>query len=97
MFFSDDVLCDDKNKDGVDDFCRYWNNGKLIRLEWDTNYDGKVDVWHKFFEDKDVLLFDSNLDGAVDFRETQGKDGKVLVEVDSNFDGTFDRVENTSN
>lgn len=92
LYFSNDVLCEDMNEDGVDDFCQYWDNGKLIRLEWDTNYDGRVDVWQEYRPESELFQLDSNYDGNIDYQETIELKGKHLVEVDSDFDGSLDRV-----
>lgn len=97
LYFSNDVLCEDMNQDGVDDFCQYWDNGQLTRLEWDTNYDGKVDVWQIFRPNGDLFQLDSNYDGNVDYRETVEGGGKHLIEIDSDFNGTFDKVTSGTN
>jgi hypothetical protein len=93
LFFTDDKLCEDRNDDGVDDFCQYWNNGELIRLEWDTQFDGKTDVWLEYRQEGDRFQLDSNYDGKVDYIEQDLPGGNVRIEIDSDFDGTFERKE----
>ena len=97
LYLSDDTLCEDKNKDGVDDFCQYWNNGVLVRLEWDTNFDKLMDVWLKHSEQEEIFLYDSNFDGTVDYKESHTPAGITHVEIDSDFDGIFDRLETIRN
>lgn len=93
LFFTDDQLCEDRNDDGVDDFCQYWNNGELIRLEWDTDFDAQIDVWLEYLENGDRFQLDSNYDGKVDYIEKDLPGGSVSIEIDTDFDGTFDRTE----
>lgn len=93
LFFSNDTLCEDMNHDGVVDFCQYWEEGQLVRLEWDTNSDGKMDVRQEFTPEGEIFHMDSNYDGMIDFKETEIPEGKIRIEIDSDLDGSFDRVE----
>ena len=95
LYFSDDVLCEDMNHDGNPDFCQYWKEGELIRLEWDTNFDGRIDVWQHPGKKSELFEMDSNFDGKLDYVEEETGDGKVVIRIDSNYDGTFDRTERT--
>lgn len=93
LYLSDNSVCEDRNYDKVDDYCEYWDNGKLISLEWDYNYDGVFDVWLKIDDGKELFEMDSNFDGKIDYREYELPDGAVQLEIDTDFDGTFDRKE----
>jgi hypothetical protein len=93
LFFSNDILCQDRNDDGKDDFCQYWKAGELVRIDWDTNFDGEMDVWQVTEPDQEILKMDANFDGVVDYIETRPAQGASRVQLDTDFDGEFDRVE----
>jgi len=93
LYLSDNIICEDRNNDKVDDYCEYWDNGKLIRLEWDYNYDGQPDVWLRIIDGKESFEMDTNFDGKIDYREYDLPDGTVQLEIDTDFNGAFDRKE----
>lgn len=81
----------DRKWDGWD----YYQGDKLVRMERDTDFDGKVDQKRFFFYEAGRLLRveeDSNNDGRIDWVERYLYEGDRLVrrEKDLNHDGIVD-------
>ncbi len=75
---------------GAIDRVEHYTGDVLVRVEADTNGDGRMDRWETFADGRLAsLAFDSAFRGTPDRRLTYGRDGAVLVEVDPEGDGTF--------
>ncbi|HNZ26706.1 MAG TPA: hypothetical protein PKK13_05695 [Spirochaetota bacterium] len=73
---------------------------KPIKEEFDSNHDGKIDLWIDINYDakgkmKEVVAkYDTNFDGKVDeWRYTNDKRQLIRIDKDINFDGKIDTVE----
>ena len=58
----------DKNYDGTPDYAEYFQNGKIIKREADSDFDGKMDEWTYFDESGKPTKTerDTNKDGKPD-------------------------------
>ncbi len=83
----------DRNYDGVVDRVEVYNKkGVIIRVEADTNGDGKMDEW-VFYKDGKATKGekDANRDGKPDTFLTYDTKGAIVkLEVDSDGDGKID-------
>ena len=83
-------------KDGQPNIFCYMDGTKFLRIEIDSNEDGKIDRWEYYGADQKlekVGLSRSN-DGKVDSWVYQAPDGSVArVEVSKHRDGKVDRTE----
>jgi hypothetical protein len=86
----------DSDADGNPNLYSYMDGAKFIRIELDTNGDGKIDRWEYYGADQKlnrVGLSRSN-NGKIDSWLYQAADGTVgKVETSSKNDATVDRVE----
>jgi hypothetical protein len=88
------VQTDDTNSDGRPDVWKYYDDrGSLIRVEVDTNFDGRVDVEETLVDGHLIARHtDRNFDGRVDrideFDVATGELRTATVDVD--FDGRAD-------
>ncbi len=70
----------------------FWRN-ELIRQEFDSNKDGRTDIWqHLHHGAPTVLEIDSNFDRKIDTWGFYEKGGGALktIRADSDFDGRID-------
>lgn len=86
----------DSDADGNPNLYSYMDGARFIRIEMDTNGDGKIDRWEYYGADQKlnrVGLSRSN-NGKIDSWIYQAADGSVgKVETSSKNDATVDRVE----
>jgi hypothetical protein len=86
----------DALKDGKPNVTSYMEGAKFLRIEIDTNEDGKVDRWEYYGSDQKLehVGFSRANDGVVDAWAYQGSDGSVeRVEVSTKRDGRRNRHE----
>lgn len=72
----------------------FYDNGKISRVEEDTNFDGRVDKW-EFYQDGGLVRLDLDLQGKgfADRRIYYGKNGAIeKLEVDPDGDGKFEQA-----
>ena len=86
----------DSDGDGViDTFC-YMDGSRVVRIEIDTDHDGRVDRWEYYGPDQTLVkigLSRAN-DGKEDAWSYPGPDGSVArIEISTRRNGTIDRVE----
>jgi hypothetical protein len=69
----------------------FYQQGKLVRAEEDTNSDGRVDKWETFVDAALAsMAYDSRFRGAPDRRLVYDPDGRLeRIEADPDGDGTF--------
>jgi hypothetical protein len=82
--------------DGKPNTFSYMNGTKFVRIEIDTDEDGKIDRWEYYGEDQRLerVGFSRANDGKVDGWAFQGIDGMVeRVEVSTKRDGKPNRTE----
>lgn len=81
----DEIFTDDSDGNGTRDRRSYYKNGLLVLAAWDTDKDGKNDLWLRFKEGEfiDLEAYDSNNDGSLD----------KIVRVDKNeeISGLYER------
>jgi hypothetical protein len=88
------VRTEDQNHDGRPDIWRFYDRqGRLTRVEIDTNFDGRPD--HRDFYREGTLTrseLDRNFDNRVDLIEEFDRSGRQHVRsvVDTDFDGAAD-------
>jgi hypothetical protein len=88
------------NDEKMDTFY-YYENGKIVKEEHDTNNDGKIDMQVTYVYDGagnfkgGLLEKDNNYDGKFDeWHHINEKRQVIKVEKDTNFDGKVDDVKN---
>jgi Putative prokaryotic signal transducing protein len=85
------VLKYEKNAAGVPGVFRYYDHDKLVRVEEDRNYDGKIDIWRKYVAGKwSSTAFDDNFDGKPDKWIICKGRWSWVERIDTDFDGTPD-------
>jgi len=64
----DEVFEDDTDGDGINDRTSYYKQGTLVLTAWDTDRDGKDDLWFRFDSEEylDLEVSDLNGDGRPD-------------------------------
>jgi hypothetical protein len=87
------------NDEKMDKFYSYMPTGEVLLEEYDTNNDGKIDMWLRYAYKNDrslkeiVIEKDNNYDGKVDdWQFTDSTRSVIRVEKDTNFDGKVDSV-----
>lgn len=83
-------------KDGKPNINSYMDGTKFLRIEIDSNEDGKIDRWEYYGPDQKLerVGFSRADDGNVDAWAFQGGDGSVAkVEVSTKRDGKVNRIE----
>lgn len=81
----------DTNGDGRPDYLEIWEDGELVRAEWDRDFNGVADFVNDF-ADGDVtrVELDADFDGYFEYREILETDsGRYRQEKDEDRDGTF--------
>ncbi|MGA1790585.1 MAG: hypothetical protein ACMUIM_03805, partial [bacterium] len=84
---------EDKNGDGKTDLWGYYDpEGKLERVEMDSDFDGVIDTWQEY-EDETVHLVvrDTNADGLKDTWDYYEKGTHTRQEKDRNQDSNIDQ------
>lgn len=83
-------------KDGKADITSYMDGSKFVRIEIDSNEDGKTDRWEYYgaHQKVDRVGFSRANDGKADAWATRAADGTVSrFEISTRHDGTVNRVE----
>jgi hypothetical protein len=84
----------DADRDGAPEEIRYYDarTGALLRLEEDTDYDGRIDRWTRYQAGAVAEVErDTDGDGRIDERQWYGSDGRMTRrEVDRDGDGVCD-------
>ena len=86
----------DAAKDGKPNITSYMDGTKFLRIEIDSNEDGKIDRWEYYGADQKLerVGFSRANDGKVDAWAFQGPDGAVArVDVSTKRDGKVTRTE----
>jgi hypothetical protein len=86
----------DSTKDGKPNITSYMDGTKFLRIEVDTNEDGKIDRWEHYGADQKLerVGFSRANDGIADAWAFQRPDGSVeRVEVSTKRDGKLNRTE----
>jgi len=86
----------DAKRDGKPNIYSYMDGTKFVRIEIDTDEDGKIDRWEYYGADQKVEKVGSSRlnDGKPDLWAYQAADGTVSrIELSSKRDGKIDRVE----
>ncbi len=75
----DEIFMDDSDGNGTKDRRSYYKNGLLVLAAWDTNKDGKNDLWLRFKDGDyaDLEADDSDNDGSLDKIVRVDKNEKV--------------------
>jgi len=85
---------EDRNHDGRPDVWRWYDaDGRLVRLELDTNFDGRPDAREAYRDDRPIRVeIDTNLDNRIDrVVEFDPQTHDVIrEEIDTNLNGTAD-------
>jgi hypothetical protein len=86
----------DSKGNGTVDTWSYMDGARVVRIEIDTDHDGKIDRWEHYGPDQqlqNVGLSRAN-DGSENAWSFAGPDGQVArIEVSTHRNGTVDRVE----
>src|SRR3990172_1426632 len=84
-----------KGKDGKPEEWHYWVGKIRVKVGYDTNKDGKEDVWQSLDKDGKITKVerDSDFDGKVDIWQYLLNGVLEKVEADTDFDGKIDKVQ----
>src|SRR5262245_61221592 len=88
------LVTDDRNRDGRADVWRWYDaDGRLVRLEIDTNFDGRPDRREEYRDNRLLRReidrnFDDRLDDVFEFDPETSL--IVLEKIDTNLNGTAD-------
>lgn len=82
----------DTNLDGINDLIRTYNEkGEPLGEQADTNYNGRIDSWVQFANDRVAKAeFDRNADGKPDEFKVYSKGVLIRLQRDSRYDGKLD-------
>lgn len=86
----------DGRKDGKPNITSYMDGSKFVRIEIDSNEDGKVDRWEYYGDDQKVTRvgFSRSNDGKPDVWATRAPDGSLSkLELSTRGDGAVSRIE----
>ena len=86
----------DNTKDGKPNIISYMDGANFVRIEIDSNEDGKVDRWEYYGANQTVerVALSRADDGKQDTWATRGSDGTLSkLEVSTKHDGKANRVE----
>lgn len=81
----------DTNGDGRPDYLEIWENGEMVRAEWDRDYNGVADFVNDFANgDVTRVELDADFDGYFEYREIlEPGSGRYRQEKDEDRDGTY--------
>ena len=86
----------DSLKDGKPNITSYMNGTKFVRIEVDSNEDGRIDRWEYYGADQKVerVGFSRANDGKPDAWATRAADGSLSrLEISTRHDGAVNRIE----